>query len=151
LYQVDPVTRDPALAQLRRLRGRFIANRSYGADLVRIVDVVGPLLLAHLHAQEDAPRLEATVAAMTSGVDPDDPVVHRELDVLVPRMIELVQAASQSKRLVPDHVLESAIAFVRAHAAAPPTFASALNQYRTVVEREISAAAAEPLRRPIGN
>jgi hypothetical protein len=145
LYQLDPATREPALEQLRQLRDNFIANRSYGPELVRIVDVVGPVFLAHLRTQEDAPQLEATVAAMISDVDPDDALVHRELDELVPRMLELVQAANQSRRIVSDCVLESALAFVRERTASPPTFASALNDYRKVVEREISAAAAEPL------
>jgi hypothetical protein len=142
LLQVSPRLADSALPRLRRLRDDFIVRQPYGKDILTIIDVLGPILINRLRREEmTSPRgkpfeLSSTVAAILSDPDVNGDAVHKELDEVCTRLVELQHTLGEDGGRVIEHMLEIGVDFVRARSSAPPTAARALAAFKLILDKE---------------
>jgi len=139
LARVDPALAGDSLTKLRRLRDGFILREAYGQDLIRLIDVVGPIFIARMRLEPKSLELSTAMASMLTGVDPDSSDVHRELNAIAPRLIHLQQVAGGRATPALDRILVRAIEFVRANTRTSLSFAHALREFRPLLEAEIAA------------
>jgi hypothetical protein len=137
-------TAQSVLARLRNLRDAYILHKSYGRDLITIVEVIGPLLIERLRredlsSQGTGVELLTTAATIISDPNIDTDAFKRELDEVCERLVELLHTLEEEAQgaTVVDHMLDVGVEFVRERTASAPSATAALQAFKQVLVQEL--------------